>query len=227
MTKISWNSVGERIFETGVDRGVFYPLLGEGVPWNGLISVAQTPSGGEPEPYYQDGFKYMNRSTPEEFEGTIEAYTYPDEFEACDGTLELVDGLLASQQRRSAFDLTYRTLIGNDVDGDRHAYKLHLVYNVLVAPAPREFTTNDDTVDATTFTWDFTTSPIVVPTVLKPVAHLIVNTKTADPAKIVSLEDILYGTDDDSARMIRPEEIIELFHDIPEDEFTLTFGGSF
>lgn len=227
MTRISWNSTGERTFETGVDRGVFYPLLGEGVAWNGLIAVREAVSGGEAEPYYHDGVKYMNRSSPEEFEGSIEAFTYPDEFAVCDGTVTLVDGLQVTQQRRHPFDLTYRTLVGNDVDSTNHGYKIHFVYNVLAEPTEREYDTEDDTIDAMTFSWDFTTTPIVVDTVHRPASHFIVNTTTADPAKITELEDILYGTVDDSARMIRPEELIELFHDIPEDEFTLTFGGSF
>jgi hypothetical protein len=145
----------------------------------------------------------------------------------CDGTDTIVQGLQVSQQRRVPFDLSYRTLIGNDLDGNRHGYKIHLVYNVLAAPTERGYETVDDSIDAMTFSWDFTTTPVVIPTILKPASHFMITTTTTDPLKIIELEDILYGTDDDTARMIRPEELIELFFDIPEDEFTLTFGGSF
>lgn len=226
MTRLSWNSVGERRYETGVDRGVLYPLEGPGVPWNGLISVTESPDGGGAVAYYIDGFKYYNESAPEEFEGTIEAYTYPDEFAVCDGTAELYEGLFITQQPRVAFDMSYRTKVGNDFAGQNFGYKIHLIYNALASPSNRNNETIDDSPDAMTFTWDITTSPILVPS-RKPSAHFIVESTKAKAATLADLEDILYGTDILVPRMPRPDELITMFDVATPDIFTSTFGEFF
>jgi hypothetical protein len=226
MTRLNWNSVGDRRYETGVDRGVLYPLNAGGVPWNGLISVSESPDGGNASAYYIDGFKYYNESTPEEFEATIEAFTYPDEFALCDGTAEIYEGLSITQQPRVAFDMSYRTKVGNDFVGQNFGYKIHLIYNALASPSNRDNETIDNSPDAMTFTWDITTSPILVPN-LKPSAHFVVDSTKTKAATLADLEDILYGTDVLVPRMPRPDELITMFNSTPPNVFTSTFGEYF
>jgi hypothetical protein len=163
MAKLAWGLSGQRYFESGTDRGVLYVGTTPGVPWNGLISVSENPSGGDPVPYYMDGIKYLNVAAAEEFEATISAFSSPDEFGVCDGTALLSNGLFATQQPRKPFDLTYRTLIGNDEDGIEHGYKLHLVYNALAKPTTRENKTLERSVTPANFDWDISTLPIPVP----------------------------------------------------------------
>lgn len=226
MTRLNWNSVGERRYETGVDRGVLYPLDGPGVPWNGLISVSESPDGGGAVAHYLDGFKYHNESESEEFTAKIEAFTYPDEFAVCDGTAEIFDGLMITQQPRLPFDMCYRTKLGNDFYGQTLGYKLHFIYNALASPSDRDNETIDDSPDAMTFSWAITTSPIVVQN-RKPSAHFIVDSTKTKAATLADLEDILYGTDVLVARLPRPDELITLFDSTPPDVFTATFGEYF
>lgn len=212
MPAITWNDLGERYFETGVDRGVLYPVGGEGIPWNGLISVKETPSGGDATPYYLDGIKYANRPAIEEFEGTIEAYTYPDEFALCDGTEAIpnAQGLFATQQVRSKFGLSYRTQIGNDTEGPSHGYKLHLIYNALAEPTEKSYSSESEEVDPSTFSWKFTTTPIPIPGITYS-AHMVIDTRKAWPWAVEAVENVLYGTEDTPSRLPEPQEIMDLF----------------
>lgn len=214
MSRIVWDKIGERLYETGVDCGVLYPQDNEGtyplgVPWNGLSSVSESPSGAEPTPIYADNMKYLNLMSVEEFGATIEAYTYPDEFEACDGSAELAPGVTIGQQERKLFGLSYRTKIGNDVEGDNLGYKLHLVYGALASPSDRTYQTINDTPDAITFSWEVTTTPVQVEG-YRPTASLEIDSTKVDAAKMKEIEDILYGTEEEEARLPLPDEILTI-----------------
>jgi hypothetical protein len=217
MTKLIWGNVGTRFYETGVDRGVLY-LGGDttGVPWNGLISVSESPSGGDAKPYYLDGIKYANSNSAEEFEATLEAYTYPEEFAVCDGTTYMAQGLFITQQQRRSFGLSYRTLIGNDIDAADHAYKLHIIYNAQANPASRDYATNSDDPEAMTFSWDITTRPVKFQDPafgVKYGAHLVLDSRVVYPWAMKAVEDVLYGTADTAARLPSPQELLDLFVD--------------
>lgn len=211
MTKIVWNPSGERFFEVGVDRGVLYVSKDSGVPWNGLTSINQAPVGGENQAFYIDGVKYINVSTREEFAGSIEAYTYPDEFSACDGTLSIGTGLLVDQQVRLPFDFTYRTKIGNDVEGVEHGYKIHIVYNALVAPTSKTYSSLRDTIDPLAFSWTFTTTPVIVGPSLRPTSHFVIDSRKVKPSVLRSIEDRLYGTETTLPEMIPPGDLLDFF----------------
>jgi hypothetical protein len=217
MTTIVWDKAGERLYETGVDRGCLYlpdnqGKYTKGVGWNGLVSVSESPSGAEANPMYADNRKYLNLISVEEFGGTIEAFYYPDEFEVCDGTAELSPGVTVGQQNRSSFGLSYRTLIGNDLVGTDHGYKLHLVYGALATPSEKARSTVNDSPEAITFSWEFTTTATEIPG-KKPSATITLNSLKVDPAKLKALEDILYGTAAKEPRLPLPEEIIQMFPD--------------
>ena len=194
---LNWDQTGEKIYETGTDRGVLYPMSGStygvGVPWNGLTAVTESPSGAEPTDLYADNIKYVSIRSAEEFGGTIEAYTYPDEFGQCDGSADLAAGVSIGQQTRKAFGLSYRTKIGNDTDGNDHGYKIHLVYGATVSPSEKGYATINDSPDAITFSWEFTTTPDAVEG-FKPTAILTVDSTKVDATKLANLEAILYGT---------------------------------
>lgn len=192
--RLDWDAVGERYYEVGVDRGVLYVGTAPGVPWNGLVSVNEEPSGGEPTPYYLDGVKYLNEASTEEFEATIEAYTYPKEFDQCDGTKTVSNGLFSTQQKRVPFNLAYRTLIGNDVDGVDHGYKIHLVYNALVSPSSRSNATMGESVDPSNFSWKITTQPISH-AVAGLTSHLVIDSRDTPEALLEFIEFVLYGSD--------------------------------
>lgn len=214
MTALTWDVVGERLFETGVDKGVLYPrdANGEyptGVAWNGLTTVTESPSGAESNKQYADNLVYLNLISVEEFGGTIEAFTYPEEFEACDGT-KLVDGVAIGQQARQAFGLVYRTRVGDDIDGQAAGYKLHLVYGALASPSEKAFATINDSPEAITFSWEFTTTPVSV-SGLEPSALLTIDTNKVDPADLASLEAILFGSVGDDARLPLPDEVLTIF----------------
>lgn len=198
MAKLVWDKTGERFYETGVKQGVLYlPTNGvynKGVAWNGLTAVTESPSGAEATPLYADDIKYLNLLSTEEFGATIEAYTYPDEFAACDGSAKLVDGVTIGQQKRSTFGLCYKTAIGNDTDGTDYGYKLHIVYGALAAPSEKAYATINDSPEAITFSWEVTTTPVNV-TGMKPTASLVIDSTKADPTKLEALEAILYGKD--------------------------------
>ena len=201
--RLIWDKTGERFFETGVDQGVLFPknetgAYAAGVVWNGLINVNQTPSGAEANPLYADNVKYLNLISNEEFAAGIECYTYPDEFGVCNGEVEAAPGVSVGQQPRREFGFSYRTLIGNDVDGQYHGYKIHLVYNALAAPSEKGYGTINETPEAITFSYDVTTTPVKIAG-LKPAAHMEISsvkcTTAAQKAALAALEDILYGKD--------------------------------
>lgn len=215
MAIITWDNTGERLYETGVDRGVLYiPTNGVydvGYAWNGLTGVTESPTGAEANPLYADNIKYLNMVSVEEFGGTIEAYMYPTQFEQCDGTARPEAGVSVGQQARKVFGLSYRTKVGNDVLGDEFGYKIHLVYGALAAPSEKAFATVNDSPEAITFSWEFSTSPVNV-TGLKPTALLVIDsTKIALPANLTTLENALYGTAGTSPRLPLPDEVIAMF----------------
>lgn len=222
MARIAWNTAGSRFFEAGIDRGVLYIDALEGVPWVGLISVDENPSGAEPRPYYIDGEKYLNLSTVDEFEASVNAYTYPVEFGQCDGTAQIRSGLFFGQQPRKSFGLSYRTMIGNDTQGNEAYYKIHLVYNALATPSARSAQSYADSIDASDFTWDLTTKNNLV-SGYASTAHVIVDTRYTNPVKLSQIEDILYGNDEGVARLPTPAELIAIF-DVPL-EWSVTDNG--
>lgn len=221
MTKLAWDQVGERLYETGVDRGVLYiPTAGvysNGYAWNGLTTVTESPSGAEASPQYADNIKYLNLVSAEEFGGTIEAFTYPDEFAQCDGTATPSPGVAVGQQSRKTFGLAYRTRLGNDVDGTDNGYKLHLVYGALAAPSEKAFATINDSPEAITFSWEFTTTPVDVPG-LKPTALLTIDSTKVSAGALSDLEDMLYGTPGTDPRLPLPAEVLALFSGGPLTE---------
>jgi hypothetical protein len=221
MTRLEWGTTGSRYYEAGLDRGVLYVDGYSGVPWNGLTSVNETPSGGEPRSFYIDGQKYLVLPSSEEFEGTINAYTYPDEFELCNGNAQPRSGMFFTHQRRKPFSFTYRTRVGNDVS-ETAAYKLHVVYNALVSPSERSNSTIGDAVDPDEFSWKVTCKPPLMPG-YKPTAHVILDTRTTDASVMTAIEDILYGTDEDQARIPTVEELIEAYDAI--STLTITDNG--
>ena len=219
MPPLVWDEVGERFYETGVDHGVLYlpdatGAYATGVAWNGLTTVTESPSGAEPNPQYADNIKYLNLISYEEFGGTIEAFTYPDEFAACDGSVVPSDGVSVGQQARKMFGLSYRSRLGNDVDGVDYGYKLHLVYGCLASPAEKAYATINDSPEAIAFSWEFTTTPVPV-TDLKPTSLIVVNSMEADSAALTSLETELYGDATGSANLPDPDTVIALFPPAP------------
>jgi len=224
MPALRWAAIGERYYEAGVDRGVFYPNVGDGVAWSGLISVTESPTGGEARPFYMDGIKFQNRASNEEFVATLEAYTYPREFARCDGTLEVRTGLFAAHQRREAFGLSYRTRVGSDLDQDL-GYKIHLIYNVLASPTERSNQTLRDTPEATTFSWSLTTTPTRVEG-FKPTAHFIVDSREVRPAVLEAIEALLYGTVSSTPRLPPPIELLSIVSEAePDAPFVVTDLG--
>ena len=212
--KIEWDKTGERLFETGIDHGVLYPqatggTYPKGVAWNGLTAVTESPSGAEPTPLYADNIKYLNLMSVEEFGFTIEAYMYPDEFAECNGEGSLVQGVTIGQQKRKAFGMSYRTLIGNDVDGDSHGYKLHLIYGALAAPSEMARNTVNDNPEAATMSWECSTTPVTVDK-FKPTSHIIIDSTKADPTKLAALEKKLYGDNVTEAALPLPNEVVEI-----------------
>ena len=216
MAKLVWDKTGDRLYETGVKNGVLYiPTAGvysKGVAWNGLTAVTESPSGAEATALYADDTKYLSLMSAEEFGATIEAYTYPDEFAACDGSAELADGVMIGQQKRSTFGLCYKTTIGNDTDGNDHGYKLHIIYGAQAKPSERAYASINDSPEAITFSWEITTTPVNV-TGAKPTASIVIDSTKADPSKLAALEDILYGKDGEPGnepRLPLPDEIKSL-----------------
>ena len=213
MSKLVWDKTGERFYETGVSKGVLYPLQDEGgytkgVAWNGLTAVNESPSGAEPTPLYADNIKYLNLMSAEEFGATIEAYTYPDEFAACNGESELVAGVNVGQQKRAIFGLSYQTKIGNDVDNEL-GYKIHLIYGALASPSEKAYSTVNDSPEAITFSWTISTTPVEV-TGLKPTATLVIDSTKVAPEKLVKLEKALYGDETTEAKLLLPDEVLAI-----------------
>ena len=214
MSKIVWDAIGEHIFETGVRNGVLYLKGAEGtyntgVAWNGLTSVSESPEGAEATDLYADDIKYLTLMSAENFKATIEAYTYPVEFEECDGSATIAKGVVIGQQSRKPFGLCYRTAIGNDTDGNEHGYKLHIVYGCQASPSEKQYSTINDSPDAVTFSWEVSTTPVNV-TGKKPAATLIIDSTKADKAKLTALEAILYGAESTEPRLPLPDEIATL-----------------
>lgn len=215
MTLLKWDQVAEKVYETGVDRGVLYPTDASGAypvgyAWNGLISVSESPSGAESNKQYADNQVYLNLTSAEEFSATLEAYTYPDEFALCDGSAEIAPGVFIGQQRRKPFGLSYRSLIGNDVESTDFGYKLHVVYGGLAAPTEKAYNTVNDSPEAATFSWEISTTPVPVPG-HKPSATIVLDSTKVDAGKLADLEAILYGTAGSDPRLPLPEEIAALF----------------
>lgn len=214
MAKLIWDKTGERYYETGVKNGVLYTVddkgaYTKGVAWNGLTGVTESPSGAEASPLYADDIKYLNLMSAEEFGCTIEAYTYPDEFGACNGEAELVPGVKIGQQKRSTFGFSYRTAIGNDIDGSDYGYKIHVVYGCLASPSEKAYATINDSPEAITFSWEITTTPVSVEG-FKPTAHLEIDSTKIDAEKLALLEAKLYGSETEEATLPLPGEIAEL-----------------
>lgn len=212
--KIVWDEIGQKLWETGLDQGVLYVRNAEGaypkgVAWNGLISVTEGVSGGEANPFYADNIKYANVMSNEEFNPAIEAYMYPEEFEACDGSKSIVPGVTIGQQKRSVFGLSYRTKIGNDVDDAEHGYKIHLVYGAQANPSEKSRSTVNESPDLMTMSWDCTTTPVAVKDA-KPTAHLVIDSTKVDAVKLAALEAVLYGSESAEARLPLPDEIVDL-----------------
>jgi hypothetical protein len=210
LPRVIWNAMGQRFFETGVDRGVLYVDALPGVAWTGLISVSESPSGGDSRPYYVDGVKYLNLATAEEFEATINALANPPEFGPCDGTMSIQNGLFVTQQPRKSFGLSYRTRLGNDVDGADYAYKIHLVYNALAAPSQRSNNSLGGEISPTSFSWAITTRPPAI-TGYKRTAHLVIDSNLTDPGVMTEVEDLIYGSEANQPQLPTPDELIAIF----------------
>jgi len=219
MTKLAWDKVGERLYETGVDHGVLYipnslGVYNTGFSWNGLTTVTESPSGAEATATYADNIKYLTLVSVEEFGGTVEAYTYPPEFAQCDGTADY-EGIGVGQQPRKHFGLCYRTRLGNDLAGTDYGYKLHLVYGALAAPSEKPFASINDTPEAITFSWEFSTTPVEVGTVggteFKPTATLVIPSTGVDADALATLEDLLYGTVGTDPSLPLPAAVLGLF----------------
>lgn len=217
MAKLKWDQIGERYYETGVKMGVLY-VQGEGgtypqgVAWNGLTAVTESPSGAEANPLYADDTKYLNLLSNEEFGATVECYTYPEEFDQCNGVASLATGVSIGQQSRKAFGMCYRTVLGNDVDNNDYGYKLHLIYNALASPSEKAYSTVNDSPEAITFSYELTTTPVNVAG-HKPTALLTIDSTKVNAEKLAELEAMLYGTESEEAHLPLPDEIAELFKD--------------
>ena len=217
---IEWDKTGEHLYETGVDRGVLYVMdangtYPEGVAWNGLTSISESPSGAEANAIYADNIKYLNLFSAEEFGATVEAYTYPDEFALCDGSASLATGVMIGQQPRKTFGLCYRTVIGNDVAGESYGYKLHIIYGAMASPSEKAYQTINDSPEAITLSWELNTTPVNV-TGHKPTATLTIDSTKAGSTKMAAIEAVLYGTpagdnaEEVPARLPLPDEIARI-----------------
>lgn len=211
MAKLVWDETGKRLYETGVSKGVLYVqaddgTYGNGVAWNGLTAVNESPSGAEATPLYADDIKYLELTSTEEYGASIEAYTYPEEFEQCDGSAALGTGVTIGQQPRKAFGFCYRTLIGNDVKNNDYGYKIHIVYGAKAAPSEKAYQTVNDSPEAITFSWELTTTPVNVEG-HKPTACVTIDSTKVEPAKLTSIEEALYGSDTKEPKLLLPDEI--------------------
>lgn len=211
MSKLVWDAVGERLYETGVSHGVVYPqatggTYPKGAAWNGLTAVTESPSGAEPTALYANNGKYLNLMSVEEFGFSIEAYTYPEEFAECNGEKTMAPGVSIGQQKRATFGLSYRSIIGNDTDGDAHGYTLHLVYGALASPSERAHNTVNDNPEAATMSWDCKTTPVTV-SGFQPTSHIMIDSTKVNPEKLAALEAKLYGGSDTEATLPLPDEV--------------------
>ena len=217
MARLTWDDAGKRFYETGVDQGVLYVMnegttYGTGVAWNGLTAVTESPSGAEATPLWADNGKYLTMISAEEFGATVEAYTYPPEFGVCNGEAELGAGVSIGQQGRKTFALCYRTISGNDTEGDDYGYKIHIIYGCKAAPSEKAYATKNDSPEAITFSWEITTTPVSV-TGMKPTAYVCIDSKTVGSANMKKIEDKLYGTSAEGVpTLLLPDEIKALIH---------------
>lgn len=220
MAKLKWDQVGEKIYETGVSNGVLYPIddlntYSKGHAWNGLSAVTENPSGAEETKVFADNIKYLSLLSAEEFAATVEAYTYPDEFEECDGSAEIAPGVTIGQQNRKTFGLVYKTILGNDAKGNDYGYKLHLIYGCKATPSQRSYGTINESPEANAFSWEIKTTAVPVEG-FKATASLVIDSTKSNPEKLKALEEILFGTDagegteGKDARLPMPTEIISL-----------------
>ena len=215
MATLVWDQIGDRLYETGTKKGVLYVFdsgknaYGDGVAWSGLTAVTESPSGAEETALWADDIKYLSLRSAEEFGGTIEAYTYPDEFAVCDGSATIAKGVSIGQQRRSTFGMSYVTTVGNDTDGNDHGYKIHLVYGATASPSERAYATINDSPEAITFSWEFTTIPVEVPG-FKPTAILTIDSTKCEKEQLDALEKILYGSEETEARLPLPSEVASI-----------------
>jgi len=198
MAKLKWDQIGERLYETGVQQGVLYPavdgLYPTGIAWNGLISVSESPEGAEPKALYADNIQYLNLMSKEKFKATIEAYTSPKEFDACDGSVEIATGINAQQQTRTPFGLVYKTSIGNDVEFGEHGYKIHVIYGCMASPSEKAYKTEEEDPEAITLSWDLSTTPVPV-TGFKPTSKLVIDSTTIEASNLLAIEEVLFGKD--------------------------------
>lgn len=214
MSALVWDQTGEKLYETGTKKGVLYPMsetgtYPKGVAWNGLTAVTESPSGAEATDLYADDIKYLSLMSAEEFGGTIEAYMYPDEFAECDGSAEPTAGVTIGQQNRKSFGMSYVTTLGNDVKGNDYGYKIHLIYGMKVSPSERGYQTINDSPEAITFSWEFTTVPVNV-TGFKPTACITIDSTKVNAEKLKTLEDKLYGAEATEAQLPLPDEVISM-----------------
>lgn len=216
MSKLVWDALGERYYETGVSKGVLYVVddagaYGDGVSWSGLTNVTQTPSGAEATALYADNIKYLNLMSEEDFSAKIEAYYYPDEFEECDGSKELVPGVSAGQQPRKSFGFSYQTIIGNDTKRNAYGYKIHLIYGCTAKPSERSNATVNESPEAVTLSWELSTvAAEIAMEGFKPSAKITIDSTKVDPAKLKELEDLLYGTAKAEASLPTPDAVAAL-----------------
>lgn len=225
MPRIVWGAPGKRVYEAGVDRGVLYVGALPGVPWNGLTSVNVESSGGDPQAYYIDGVKYLNVPAAEEFEATISAFTYPNEFGLCDGTAQVRSGLSVTQQRRRSFGFSYRTGVGNELTPEL-GYKIHIVYNALAAPTSRNHKSLGESADPEDFSWSITTRPPAI-TGYNRTSHIVIDSRDTDPVTLAAIEDILYGTNINTARLPSFDELVTIFDTITTIIVTDNGDGTF
>lgn len=211
--KLQWDQDGQRKYETGVDRGVIYPMVDgtypQGAAWNGLTKVSEAPSGAEPTALWANNQKYGELMSAEQFGGTIEAYTYPDEFAVCNGLKEAVKGVRVSQQTRVPFGMTYRNIIGNDTKSNAYGYRIHVVYGAKAKPASKDRNTVNDSPEAGTMSFEFSTTPCRIKG-FEPSAHIEIDSTTVDADKLAAIEAVLYGTGDTEARLPLPDELLTL-----------------
>ena len=217
MAKLVFDKTGERFFETGVNKGVLYVqdatgAYPQGVAWNGLTAVTESPSGAEATPLYADNIKYLNLMSAEEFGATVEAYTYPDAFGVCNGEVALADGVSIGQQARKAFGMSYQTRIGNDIEGSELGYKIHIIYNALAAPSEKAYNTINDSPEAITFSWELSTTPVEV-TNGKPTATLVIDSTKVSEAALAAIEAALYGTESEEAHLPLPDEVVSIINE--------------
>lgn len=227
MTELVWGSVGQRYFETGIDRGVLYPKSGPGVAWAGIKSISENPSGGSPTPFYADGYKYLNLASAEEFAVTLDAFSAPQEFAVCDGTQSILNGLFITQQRRQQFGLSYRTRIGNDEDGAEHGYKIHLVYNALAAASSRNYQSIGNTAEPAALSWQITTTPPEV-TGYRPSAHFVIDSRYTPMTLMSQFEGMIYGTAATDPMLPTVDQLMEQFNSLVVIQlYRQQLGGTF